>query len=96
MNQLASENADLRQAVTQLRYGKHSQSDGTEKSGLKNSVNQLATENADLKQVIGVMRYGTPLPGKLPISVLVEVGIYSVTFPVEYTLGWVKGLFSRA
>lgn len=68
LNQVETENQDLRAEIMRLRYSAHPANDHVNsqvrEETLKDQVNQLATENNDLKSVVGRMRYtGYPGPG---------------------------------
>ena len=66
LNQLETENIELRQTISKLLYTEHPANAKEDKHTnkvieLKHQVNQLANENVDLKSVVGKIRYTGPL-----------------------------------
>ena len=68
LNQVRTENVDLRAEIVRLRYLAHPANDHVnaeqKEETLKVQINHLANENDDLKSVVGKMRY-TNQPGNI-------------------------------
>ena len=70
LNQIQTENDDLRSEVMRLRYTAHpgnfEVNPAIDQQKLKVKVNMLANENEDLKSAVGKMRYTKPLEDQQP------------------------------